>query len=79
MDLLLDSYLRRKLWEHKQQAITVINSYAEAMQPRKGKGKPQVRPAGERAFRTNHGGVNHGPPPLTVLQRVGLEIEGKGF
>lgn len=40
---------------------------------------PAQLPANQREYKVNHGGVNYAPPPLTALQKVGLEIEGKGF
>jgi hypothetical protein len=74
----MDSYIRRKLWEHKQQAVSVVNVYAEAMSgsKRQGKGnrRPQSSPA-QREFRPNHGGVNFGPPPLAELSKLGFEVE----
>lgn len=72
----MDSYIRRKLWEHKQQAVSVVNVYAEAMTPkRRSKGQRPQPPPAQREFRQNHGGVNFGPPPLAELSKLGFEVE----
>lgn len=74
----MDSYIRRKLWEHKQQAVSVVNVYAEAMSggKRRGKGqRPTQPPPTQREFRPNHGGVNFGPPPMAELAKLGFEME----
>lgn len=77
------SWIARRRWEWREQAIAGLVAQSEAMTGSKKRGNTQAtaaKPATtERVFRTNHGGVNHGPPPLTALQKVGLEIEGKGF
>jgi hypothetical protein len=75
----VDSYIRRKRWEWREQAVASLNAQAEAMGAGKGKrnGMVTAGPArsNEVVFRPNNGGINYGPPPLGELAKLGFDVE----
>lgn len=70
---LLAAYVSRKRWEWREQAIIALNLQAEAMSAKPG--RRAERPHNERVFSPNNGGVNQGPPPLTELAKLGIDME----
>jgi hypothetical protein len=68
---LLASYISRKRWEWREEAITRMSVQAEAMSG----GKTSSAPATNGQVNGHSGGINYGPPPLAELAMLGFDMD----